>query len=215
MSSLQQQARALGDPTRHRIFRYIADARRPVTIAELTDHLGFNHNAIRQHLAKLAAAGLIVGQTVPAGGRGRPRLVYEVAAGVDSGWGVSGPYERLSRMLAEIVSSGESPVTIGRRVGQGLASPSETADGTVADITSVMARQGFEPEVRRQGRRAVVTLLNCPFREVALEHPDTVCALHLGIAEGLADAGGDVTVDELVVKNPRRAGCRLHLRLAV
>jgi DNA-binding transcriptional ArsR family regulator len=43
----QAEARALGDPTRYRIFRYIADARRPVGVAELTDLLGLNHNAVR------------------------------------------------------------------------------------------------------------------------------------------------------------------------
>ena len=53
---LQEQARALGDPTRHGIFRYVADAARPVDIAELTEHFGVNHNAIRQHLAKLVRA---------------------------------------------------------------------------------------------------------------------------------------------------------------
>ena len=30
MTTLQEQARALGDPTRHGVFRYIADADRPV-----------------------------------------------------------------------------------------------------------------------------------------------------------------------------------------
>ena len=57
MTTLQEQARALGDPTRHGIFRYVADAQRPVDIAELTDYFGVNHNAIRQHLAKLVSAG--------------------------------------------------------------------------------------------------------------------------------------------------------------
>jgi DNA-binding transcriptional ArsR family regulator len=51
MSTLQQQARALGDPTRHAIFRYIVDAGDAVDVAELTGQFGFNHNAIRQHLA--------------------------------------------------------------------------------------------------------------------------------------------------------------------
>src|SRR5690554_6625388 len=37
--ALQIQARALGDPSRHRIFRYVAEASGPVGVAELTDHL--------------------------------------------------------------------------------------------------------------------------------------------------------------------------------
>jgi predicted ArsR family transcriptional regulator len=79
MAVLQEQARALGDPTRHAIFRTIAEAGRPVGIAELNERHPCNHNAIRQHVAKLVAAGLVVEDTEPAGGRGRPRLVYAVA----------------------------------------------------------------------------------------------------------------------------------------
>ena len=59
MSSLQVQARALGDPTRHEIFRYLVDAGTDVDVAELTDHVGLNHNAVRQHLAKLVDADLV------------------------------------------------------------------------------------------------------------------------------------------------------------
>jgi DNA-binding transcriptional ArsR family regulator len=105
-ANLQAQARALGDPTRYEVFRYIADASRPVDVAELTAHFGFNHNAIRQHLAKLVDA----------------------------------------------------------------------------------------------------------FESAALANPDTVCALHLGIAEGVAALAGDrVEIDELVPHDPRRANCRLRL----
>ena len=65
-SSLQEQARALGDPTRHAIFRHIAQAGHAVGIAELNDEFPFNHNTIRQHLAKLVAAGLVVETKAPA-----------------------------------------------------------------------------------------------------------------------------------------------------
>ena len=54
---VQREARALGDPTRYRLFRYIADAEGPVSVAELTTYVGLNHNAIRQHLAVLKNAG--------------------------------------------------------------------------------------------------------------------------------------------------------------
>src|SRR6187551_1251880 len=95
-ATLQEQARALGDPTRHEIFRYIADAGRPVDVAELTEHLGLNHNAIRQHLAKLVDAELVTEGQAPSTGRGRPRLHYVLHAAAESRWGVTGPYERLS-----------------------------------------------------------------------------------------------------------------------
>src|SRR5664279_5199609 len=100
--TLQTQARALGDPTRHAIFRYLADAVVPVDVAELTEHFGLNHNAIRQHLAKLLNAGLVTEQQSSSGGRGRPRLNYRINPGAESRWGVTGPYERLSLLLSEM-----------------------------------------------------------------------------------------------------------------
>ena len=87
MTSLQVQARALGDPTRHEVFRYLVDADRPVDVAELTDHFGLNHNAIRQHLAKLVDAALVIEETAPRAGRGRPRLVYRLDPATESRWG--------------------------------------------------------------------------------------------------------------------------------
>jgi hypothetical protein len=39
---------------------------------------------------------------------------------------------------------------------------------------------------------------------------DVICELHLGLAEGIAEAaGGSVEVTELIARDPRRAGCRL------
>ena len=54
-ADIQREARALGDPTRHRLFRYIVDAKRPVGVAELTSYVQLNHKAVRQHLAGLLA----------------------------------------------------------------------------------------------------------------------------------------------------------------
>jgi predicted ArsR family transcriptional regulator len=209
--TLQQQARALGDETRHSIFRYVVDAGRPVGIAELTSFLGLNHNAIRQHLAKLVPARLLVETSVHAGGPGRPRLVYEPHPAVDNRWGVTGPYERLSLLLVETIRSGDPPVEVGARAARPYREAAPAPDDAVATITQTMARLGFEPNVKKRGRRIDVVLATCPFVSAALTDPDTVCSLHLGLAQGLAE-GSEVVVDELVAKDPRRASCRLRLR---
>lgn len=212
MSDLQQQARALGDPTRHAIFRYVADAGEPVGVAELTDHFGLNHNAIRQHLAKLLDAGLIAETTVPSGGPGRPRLLYEIDPSSESRWGVIGPYERLSLLLSEIIRTGDTPEAVGWRAGQEHRSAAVAPDDTIANMTDAMARMGFEPEVRRRGKHVDIVLDTCPFATTALADPDTVCSVHLGMAKGIAD-GTDTIVDELITKDPRRAKCRLRLHV--
>jgi len=213
-SELQSQARALGDPTRHAIFRYLVDADRAVDVAELASHVDVNHNAVRQHLAKLVAADLIVETTAGPRGRGRPPLQYTVHPGAESRWGTTGPYERLALWLSEIIRTGESPFEVGRRIGrrQRLGG---TVDEPVEALVDAMARHGFEPVARRSRSTSDVEikLMACPFVSTVLADPDTVCKLHYGIANGVAEAVGGITVDELVPKDPRRANCRLRCHL--
>jgi predicted ArsR family transcriptional regulator len=210
MNALQVQARALGDPTRHEVFRYIADAERPVDVAELTEHLGLHHNAIRQHLAKLVEADLVSEGTAPRVGRGRPRLCYTVDPSAESRWGVTGPYERLTLMLTEIIRSGDSPVDVGRRFG--ARSSVATTGGTdpLEIFVDTMERHGFEPTATRRGDQVDIVLGVCPFETTALADPDTVCGLHLGLAVGTADSLDGFVVDELIRRDPRRGTCRLR-----
>lgn len=219
MGTLQEQARALGDPTRHEVFSYLADAGRPVDVAELTAHVGLHHNAVRQHLAKLLDAGLVTEATARRDGPGRPRLVYEIAPSTESRWGVVGPYERLSLWLAELVATGDAPVEVGRRAGRALAlaasdphDPSAPSDPSGVLIEE-MARTGFEPSVSRKGTRLDIVLHACPFASTAAAAPETVCQLHLGMAQGIAEASDGIVVDELVTKDPHRARCRLRCHL--
>ncbi|MEZ5237363.1 MAG: helix-turn-helix domain-containing protein [Acidimicrobiales bacterium] len=206
--TLQRQARALGDPTRHAIFRAVADAATPIDVATLTERFGFNHNAIRQHLAKLVDAGLVVEATLPPNGPGRPRLVYHVDPEADGRWGVTGPFERLALLLSEVIRTGETPLEIGRRAGHRTA-PDHATD-PVEGLTGAMAEQGFRPELERDGDRFAITLHHCPFASTAVADPGTVCALHRGIADGIAEAFDGLRVDGLeVVADPTRGGCRI------
>jgi len=192
------------------MFRFIVDAGQPVDVADLTGYLGLHHNAIRQHLAKLVEAGLVVEATAPPTGRGRPRLWYTPSPSADSRWGLTGPYERLTLLLAEIIRTGDSPVDVGRRVGrQSSGVTSDDADPVEA-LVGAMARHGFEPVAKRRGYQVEIVLGACPFETTALADPDTVCGLHLGLAYGAADAAGAVVVDELLMRDPRLGTCRLR-----
>jgi len=215
VTTLQRQARALGDPTRHQVFRVLADAARPVDVAELTEHFGLNHNAIRQHLAKLVAAELIVEAKAPVRGRGRPRLVYELDPRTESRWGVSGPYERLALWLAEMVRTGDSPVEVGRRAGRRQRLGDQGQILGVDLLVDQMARHGFDPTVHETQGEVEVVLRSCPFASAALADPDTVCQLHLGIAQGLVENADGLEVVELIPKDPRRAHCRLRCHVQV
>jgi predicted ArsR family transcriptional regulator len=209
---LQREASALGDPTRNRLFRYIANAAEPVGVAELTDYVRLNHNAVRQHLAVLKEAGLVVEETEKRNRIGRPRLLYRLHPEAAGLWGTPGPYAWLARLLSEVVQRNEDPRQVGRRVGARLATQLYRAEDPIDVFEETLTRRGFRPTRSERGRRVDFVLGRCPFAEVASEHPETVCRLHLGLAEGLADGVGDLDLERLVPKNARRAGCRIVVR---
>jgi predicted ArsR family transcriptional regulator len=209
---VSRQAKALGDPTRHAIFRAVVDNDGPVDVAGLTAQFGLNHNAIRQHLNKLCAAGLVIEEVGRPSGPGRPRLQYRPSLAVDGDWGIPSAYEALSVMLVKALASGRSAREIGAEAGRRMAAQlPETADPV--DLIEMNAvRQGFEP--RRVERRSSVDLVlcRCPYQAPATAAPEIICQLHLGLAEGMAEATGDrISVTGLAARDPRRAGCRLTL----
>jgi predicted ArsR family transcriptional regulator len=212
--SIQLQAKALGDPTRHRIFRYIADAEHAVDVGELTDHLGLNHNAIRQHLLQLVETGLVARRIASAQGRGRPRQLFEVHPAADERWGVGGPYRRVSLVLIEMLHSGDGALEVGRRAGKEAAAIGKLGgERAVEELGEVMRSGGFDPLVVSGHDSAELVFRHCPYADAASADPDTVCALHLGLAQGLAGNFEGLEVDELKRHDPRRAGCRLRFRV--
>ncbi len=208
---LLEQSRALGEPTRHAVFVYVRDAAAPVGVAELTSHFGLNHNAIRQHLAKLRDAGLVIEAQGPPTGPGRPALLYRPTPGAPERWGGTGPHEELAMMLVEMLRDGATAREVGRRAGRRLAT--EHGPGDVVGVVEAVARRlGFEPRVEETGRGADVILERCTFVGPAAAAPGIVCDLHHGIAEGIAEVcGGDGAIAGLVVRPPRRAGCRIEV----
>ncbi len=212
---IQVQAKALGDPSRYRIFRYILDAPEQVSVAELTSYTQLNHNAVRQHLAVLCDAGLVLAGLEQRSKPGRPRLLYSLNPEVAGAWGTSGPYEYIAQLLAEMVRTGDDPETVGRRAG--LARSTDTRDrapdGLAASliIREELERSGFRPRSRLTDDGEELLLGRCPYASVAAASPDSVCGLHLGIANGLAEGIGGVKVADLKRSNPYQGGCRLSL----
>lgn len=209
---LQQEARALGDPTRHRLFRYIAEAPGQVGVAELTDFVRLNHNAVRQHLAVLKDAGLVVEEVEDRSRPGRPRLLYRLAPEAAGRWGTPGAYAWLAGLLSDAVRRHLEPRQIGRQEGHRRGAELAGGGERVRLLESELERRGFKPTRVERGRKVEFVLGRCPFADVAESDPDTVCELHLGLAEGLAEGLGGLDVEGLVAKDPRRAGCRLAIR---
>ncbi len=208
-----REAKALGDPTRYRIFRYVDEAGRPVYIDELTAFLRVNHNAVRQHLAVLKEARLVSEQLENRSKPGRPRLKYTLHPQVRGSWGTEGPYQAVAILMAEAMKSKRPAREVGREAGrrrvQGL-------NGQEKDLLTVLsdnlAEEGFDPKVVGVDDGFDVVLQQCPFVEVASVDPNTVCEIHLGLLEGLMHELDPQLDLSLTVHDPRRAGCRVKVR---
>lgn len=208
---LGRQARALGDPTRFAVFRYIDESTVPVGVAELTRHFGLNHNAIRQHLAKLRDAGLLIEEVVASKGPGRPSLSYRPTPGAADRWEGTSAYQRLAALLLDVLR-GASIHDAGYAAGQELAAGVD-AGTTASDAVEILTRRlGFEPYREHTADGTEIVLEHCPFAALAEHAPDVVCELHRSLAAGIADASGDGEVTDLVIRPPAIAGCRIVLR---
>ncbi len=202
-------AQAVAQPLRRRALDLIRAADHPVTVAELTDALGCNHNAVRQHLARLREAGLVAEVLEARTTRGRPRLLYTSTARPN-------PYARLAHLLLVARRADLSPRAAGREQGRAEAASSRFANADALDATDVLeadaARHGFAPRRVGRGRRVELVLDVCPFADIATDDPATVCALHRGLAEGIIDGVGGAVVETFVANDPHRAGCRIGIR---
>jgi predicted ArsR family transcriptional regulator len=204
----------LSVPTRARLLAELVRLRRPAAVDELATRLDVHPNCVRQHAARLEAAGLVERHVVT-GGRGRPRHEWAVAPDGEPGGHLPEAYADLSRWLARLVQVGATDDVqvdaIGREIGRELAP--EHADGDVAAaLRSALAALGFRPHAADEADGVHLALENCPYREVAAERPEVVCRLHRAITTGLVRAlAPGAEVASFVAADPRDGGCSLTL----
>ena len=203
------RAQALAEPSRRRVWEAVRAAAGPVGVADLARKLGVHPNTIRLHLARLVEAGLVTEQLEAERHPGRPGYRY-LPAGTDP-VSEAAAYRRLAGLLAQAVRAGTSARDAGRAAGAADAAHLAGSD-PVAAIAASLATQGFVPEVDTlDDERVDIILHACPFAEAAAADPATICQLHLGLAEGAAQAIGGLQVEALRIADPHNAGCRVQL----
>ncbi len=214
-SPVQQQARALADPTRYRIFRHVSESSEPPRVASISRQFGLSESAVRQHLTKLCEAGLVFEEQAVRKGPGRPPLQYRVARAVGGDWRTPSPYQELTLLVLELVRTGESSRQVGVAAGLLVApEPEGTTTDTLDHLEAEMARRGFEPQRVEDGPSVDLVLRRCAYEAAALADPDVICDLHRGLAEGITAASGSDAQTLLDPRDPRQAGCRLRVRVA-
>ncbi len=164
----------------------------PLPVSEVARRLGLHLNTARFHLDHLVRGGQVDRTTEPRATPGRPRTLYRALPGASSG-------RRNYRLLAEILAGSltgqatepaAAATAAGRAWGRSMADRPPTrpdSESATTGLVAVLDRVGFAPEEVTVGRRRRVLLHHCPFLEAAQRNPEVVCAVHLGLMQGVLD----------------------------
>lgn len=213
---------------RRRVLAVLAERPVALDVEQVRESIGGHPNGIRRHLAALVAAGLVVREvrtpgrvdrTDRPGRAGRPSHEYRASAlgarahALGRAPGQATGYAAIAGSLVAALEGAATPgraVEVARAAGRAWGDRRPAGGGPAAaaraagpdEIVAVLAGQGYDPAPTDA---TTVRLRACPMLDLALEHPDVVCAVHLGLLEGLA--GSEVTLEPLAGPD----GCVIRL----
>ncbi len=179
--------RQLGQ-TQQKLLRKLLTEPQGASVEELCAALGVTHNAVRQHLSALIAAGCVErGMARPTGGRPQARYLL-LPAGRDLfprhyGLIATGILEHL------YATNGKAGVqallaAVGHELG--TAAASRVTEGSDDAVASRLAEQldaiGYEASTVQRDGETQVEAYNCVFHQLAKQHPD-ICRFDLAFME--------------------------------
>lgn len=212
----------LSDPTRYYIYQYITNRHQEVTVQEVADHFNIHPNVARLHLSKLEDVNMLASETKKTGKGGRPSRLYRLSDDVIQLHFPFRDYMLLAKVAIEtMVSLGEAGKKAlyhtGKRFGaeiveQEVAKKSLTSNDLEFDqkltiLKSAATLAGFYPEFEVNGDQSKIyfQIFNCPFKEVAQDHTETVCNMHQEFLKGMFEEL--FTTVELIEKENMITGC--------
>lgn len=192
--------------SRSRVLAVLQQAGEPVGVSHVAEQLRLHSNTVRFHLDALVEAGLVERTAEDRHQPGRPRALY--TAHPEGGATGQRSYRLLAEILAGFVAANvaqpaQAAVQAGQAWGRFLAErppPFRRVDEHAAteQLTRTLSDIGFAPEAVTSERSRQIRLHHCPFREVAEEHREVVCAIHLGLMQGLlAELEAPIKADRL------------------
>lgn len=182
---------SLDDPTRRRLYEYVAARSEAVTRDQASSDLDIDRSTVAYHLDKLVEGGLLAASFARPDGRGgpgagRPAKHYERS---DREFAVSLP-PRDYRLAAELLARAAEADSTGA-VREALENAAadlgrELAAGTAvtsSDLIEHLTSQGFEPFYDGD----VIRLRNCPFHMLAREHTELICGMNLAMLAAVGE----------------------------
>ncbi|MDP3969569.1 MAG: helix-turn-helix domain-containing protein [Nocardioides sp.] len=210
------RSRALS-PSRAGLLETLQEQAGPVGLAALAARTGLHANTVREHLDALAREGLVVRERARPEGRGRPGWLYRA-----TGHSQDDPrpeYAGLAAALAAVITrTSHNPpadahaagVDWGRRLAEETGRPSGPgAEPARRQVGRILEEMGFEPEADADA--TTLRLTRCPLLEAAHQHPEVVCAVHLGIVDGALESYGEEGTPTELLPFAEPGACLLHL----
>ena len=194
---IERLARALGDPTRRRVFFVVREAGGALSKDEVAEAVGIERRLAGFHLDKLVEQGFLEAEYCRrergGPGAGRPPKLYRLA---ETEAAVTLPerhYDLLAELLLRAMSEpGASPAEqlerVGFEFGRSLAAEQNaggspfTPTQAIAEVVRLLTRYGF---AATSDGTASIKACSCPFEEMAFRDPERVCGLDRSIWRGI------------------------------
>lgn len=174
-------------PSRAEVLDHLRSTGAAEPVAAIAAAVGLHENTTRFHLDALIEAGQVQRQAEGRQQPGRPRMLYRAEPAPTQ----THYHDLAAVMVRHFAGPMEDRGSRAERAGEAWGSellaelPAEPADPLPRMVLS-LARMGYQPELVA-GPPPSIELRPCPFSELAVEDPDTVCRLHLGLIRGLLD----------------------------
>lgn len=212
----------LSDPTRYYIYQYITKRHKEVTVQEIAENFEIHPNVARLHLSKLEDVNMLVSDTQKTGKGGRPSRLYRLSDDVIQLHFPFRDYQLLSKITMQtMLSLGEAGkqalYETGKKFGQELVEQEINSsfqnnaalsfEQKMHIMRNAATMAGFYPEFETNEDKTKIyfQIFNCPFKEVATDHTESVCNMHFEFLKGMFESLFDSI--ELVEKENIIRGC--------
>lgn len=212
----------LSDPTRFYIYQYITKLHKEVTVQEIAENFEIHPNVARLHLSKLEDVNMLVSDTQKTGKGGRPSRLYRLSDDVIQLNFPFRDYQLLSKIAIQtMISLGDvgkkALYDTGKKFGQELIELEKnnsfltgielSFEQKLNILKNAATMAGFYPEFETNDDQTKIffQIFNCPFKEVAMEHTESICNMHFEFLKGMFESLFDSI--ELVEKKNMISGC--------